>query len=138
MESLAYAAFMNGEISKVCNEDDLFAADGDRIELYHKASDNQKIYFIEAMKRSKEPKAKEYLKRFFGIEHSNSSKTGKDCKFKTFDKVLVINDECLQWGARFFDRMYEGDYACTDSLVYKYCIPYEGNEHLHGTTKNPE
>lgn len=102
------------------------------------ATSEERKHFIEALKESTEPQAKEYLKRFFGIELSNSSKIGKDCEFKTFDKVLVRNDECLQWGARFFDRMYEGDYACTDSLIYKYCIPYEGNEHLNGTTENPE
>ena len=95
------------------------------------STEEEKQQLIDALKESKEPKAKEYLKRFFGIE-------GKPkYEFKPFDKVLVrCNDKC-QWGARLFDRMFEGDYACTDSLTYKQCIPYnEHTAHLLGTTDN--
>lgn len=61
------------------------------------------------------------------------------CEFKPFDRVLARNASFHQWGARFFDRMFEGDYACTDSLVYKQCIPYnEQTAHLLGTTDNFE
>ena len=60
-------------------------------------------------------------------------------EFKPFDRVLARNASFHQWGARFFDRMFEGDYACTDSLVYKQCIPYnEQTAHLLGTTDNFE
>lgn len=72
---------------------------------------------------------KSSCKRFFGIQE-------KPCEFKPFDKVLVRSFKEQVWLARFFDRMFEGDYACTDSIAYKYCIKYEGNEHLHGTTEN--
>lgn len=70
----------------------------------------------------------EELKEVFGIE---------ECPFKPFDKVLVRNGNGMAWGARLFDRMYAGDYACTDSLCYKQCIPFEGNESLHGTADSP-
>lgn len=97
-----------------------------------RATEEEKQVLIDALKVSEEPKAKEYLKRFFGIEEK------KEFEFKPFDKVLVRNSDDMQWGARHFDRMFEGDYACTDSLCYKQCIPYEGNEHLLGTKLPPK
>ena len=46
------------------------------------------FYMIKiALKASKEPKAKEYLKRFFGIEEKPKY------EFKPFDKVLVRDEE---------------------------------------------
>lgn len=59
------------------------------------------------------------------------------CPFKPFDKVLVRDDGTQDWCANYFShyRAYDKDYpyACIDSY-YRYCIPYEGNEHLLGTT----
>ena len=59
------------------------------------------------------------------------------CPFKPFDKVLVRDEEENVWYANYFSH-YKGNdeeypYACIDSS-YCYCIPYEGNEHLLGTT----
>lgn len=60
-----------------------------------------------------------------------------ECPFKPFDKVLVRDDGTQDWCANYFShyRAYDKDYpyACIDSY-YRYCIPYEGNEHLLGTT----
>lgn len=59
------------------------------------------------------------------------------CPFKPFDKVLVRNSEGLEWYANYFSHYREYDqgypYACM-GVYYRYCIPYEGNEHLLGTT----
>lgn len=59
------------------------------------------------------------------------------CPFKSFDKVLVRDDGIQDWCANYFSHYRENDedypYACIDSF-YRYCIPYEGNEHLLGTT----
>lgn len=59
------------------------------------------------------------------------------CPFKPFDKVLVRDDRTQEWCANYFShyKVYDKDYpyACIDSC-YRYCIPYEGNEHLLGTT----
>ena len=97
------------------------------------ATEEEKQKIIEALKTSKNPKAKEYLKRFFGIE------VKQEYEFKPFDKVLVRCHDESQWCARFFDRMLKGNYACTDSLRYKQCIPYnEQTAHLLGTTENYE
>ena len=57
--------------------------------------------------------------------------------FKPFDKVLVRDGEVQVWFANYFSH-YKGNdekypYACIN-CSYRYCIPYEGNEHLLGTT----
>nr|DAF23279.1 MAG TPA: hypothetical protein [Caudoviricetes sp.] len=60
----------------------------------------------------------------------------KICQFKPFDKVLVRDGEDMKWYCNFFSS-YNDDidypYSCIDSS-YRDCIPYEGNEHLLGTT----
>lgn len=63
-----------------------------------------------------------------------------ECLFKPFDKVLVRDGEDMKWYCNFFSS-YNDDidypYSCIDSS-YRNCIPYEGNEHLLGTTNSPE
>ena len=63
----------------------------------------------------------------------------KEHQFKPFEKVLVRNSYEDKWRASFFSNIREG-YAkyVTTGLVWKFCIPYEGNEHLLGTTNNVE
>lgn len=59
-------------------------------------------------------------------------------EFKPFDKVLVRDDETSEWKANFYSQMGAfGGYECI-SGVWGDCIPYEGNEHLLGTTKDVE
>lgn len=63
----------------------------------------------------------------------------KEPQFKPFDKVLVrdINNE--PWAISFYSHKQEGEYPYVTSgdMFFRYCIPYEGNEHLVGTTNNP-
>lgn len=63
------------------------------------------------------------------------------CPFKPFDKVLVRCNKESVWRSEFFSHYNTFNekcpYVCLSS-VYKYCIPYEGNEHLLGTDKSPE
>ena len=61
----------------------------------------------------------------------------KKYQFKPFEKVLVRDSYEDEWRASFFSHIREG-YAkyVTTGLVWKLCIPYEGNEHLLGTTNN--
>lgn len=60
-----------------------------------------------------------------------------ECPFKPFDKVLVRDNEGKLWHANYFSHYGKINedlpYACID-YSYRYCIPYEGNEHLLGTT----
>lgn len=56
--------------------------------------------------------------------------------FKPFDKVLVRDDSDGIWYPAYFAYYKYGTsypYACMDSS-YRYCIHYEGNEHLLGAT----
>lgn len=67
-------------------------------------------------------------------------------EFKPFDKVLVRNTDTEEWFPGFFEKMdstWNYPYhimnrrSMTD-FAFKQCIPYEGNEHLLGTTKDVE
>lgn len=56
---------------------------------------------------------------------------------KPFDKVLVRNENLCVWKCNLYSHYNGGEYLyhyiCVDT-GYKQCIPYEGNEHLLGTT----
>lgn len=120
------------------NISDDIAANENNIERYRLATDSEKQMMINALKASKNPKAKEYLKRFFGIEEKPKY------EFKPFDKVLVKYHEDDNWKASLFTRIITDDqdgetkYECLNGTVVVYCIPFEGNEHLLGTAENPE
>lgn len=63
----------------------------------------------------------------------------KEIKLKPFDKVLVRDLDTEEWRASFFSHYNPNllwKFRCLGSLGYKYCIPYEGNEHLLGTNKD--
>ena len=57
---------------------------------------------------------------------------------KPFDKVLVRDSKSSKWRANLFSHKNVNEpYYCVYAS-WNYCIPYEGNEHLLGTTKNVE
>lgn len=60
------------------------------------------------------------------------------CEFKPFDKVLVRDSESDKWRANLFGYISEDGYYCCVFASWVYCIPYAGNEHLLGTTKDVE
>ena len=62
------------------------------------------------------------------------------CEFKPFDKVLGRNEKDDVWEAELFSHYREESqypFRCI-GFARKYCIPYEGNEYLLGTTNNPK
>lgn len=64
----------------------------------------------------------------------------KKPQFKPFDKVLVRNGESWKWKCAFysyFESYSTYPYVTISTGAYTMCIPFEGNEHLVGTTKNP-
>lgn len=96
------------------------------------STEEEKRKLIVSMKESKEPKAKEYLKRFFNIEQM------QEYKFKPFDKVLVKDDdENSAWSCNLFSGKNEdGTYMCIGGY-WDMCIPYnESTAHLLGTTED--
>ena len=59
-------------------------------------------------------------------------------EFSPFDRVLVPDDGL--WRCAFYSH-YDPDnewHICTDGYFHEHCIPYEGNEHLVGTTDEPK
>lgn len=68
----------------------------------------------------------------FGVSDQESKH-----QFKPFDKVLVRDGDDDEWACNFFSHIEEGNlYYCVGTW-FKQCIPYEGNEHLLGTTNKP-
>lgn len=59
-------------------------------------------------------------------------------ELKPFDKVLIRDDEDHQWRVSLFGYKDTNSYYCCNGCTWNQCIPYEGNEHLLGTTKNVE
>lgn len=65
-----------------------------------------------------------------------------ECSFKPYDKVLVRDEDMDSWKCDFFSHYIYNNtpeyHYITISNCYKQCIPYEGNEHLVGTTDSPK
>ena len=63
-------------------------------------------------------------------------------EFKPFEKVLVRDDKGGRWTPAIFGYKNTGNsefkYIACGGFCWKYCIPYEGNEHLLGKSKDPE
>ena len=109
------------------------AASGDNIEKYRYATEKEKQQLINALKKSTDPRAKQYLKRFFGIEEKH--------KFEPFDKVLV-RDNDKKWCTDFFSHFDSEEkykpFICVGGMADE-CIPYnDQTKHLLGTTDNWE
>lgn len=62
-------------------------------------------------------------------------------ELKPFDKVLVKHQKTEEWCANIFSHTDKTDeyldYVCVNDR-WEFCIPYEGNESLLGTTKDVE
>lgn len=67
---------------------------------------------------------------------------GPEPQLEPFQKVLARDDNDDEWEVSFFSHYRqmtpEGkpQYVCIN-FTWNQCIPYEGNEHLLGTTDNP-
>ena len=59
-------------------------------------------------------------------------------ELKPFDKVLVRDSESDKWRANLFGYIDKDGYYHCVYANWAYCIPYAGNEHLLGTTKDVE
>ena len=127
--------FTNEYVSMLINDGDgsididTYSDAGQKVE---RATKEEKQKLIDAMKANESPKAKEYLKRFFGIEQK------QEYEFKPYDKVLVRQCSEDKWEAMLFsnytDKIHK--YRCC-GMNYMHCIPYnDQTAHLLGTTDN--
>lgn len=99
--------------------------------LCTQSTESEKQSLIDALKESKDPKAKEYLKRFFGIAEK------KEYAFNFRDMVLVRASEKDKWCTAEFSHKDGELYAVFGGIHYKQCIPYnEETAHLLGTKNN--
>lgn len=101
---------------------------GDRILLsYIPASEDMKKKFFDAMDKA-------------GYEWDGETLKKKEYQFKPFEKVLVRDNEYMKWRCALYSYFEpRGQYHhVTISCAYIMCIPFKGNEHLLGTTDNPQ
>ena len=101
------------------------------------ATEEEKQKLIKRLQEEDTTKAKDILKRFFGIEEK------QECEFEPFQQVLVRDDCKRRWICalfNFYDRRKETSYpfVCIGG-PFRYCIPYnDQTKHLLGTTDNWE
>jgi hypothetical protein len=108
----------------------LFADEVESSEEYRFATEEEKQQLFDALE--KEGKA-------WDAEKKQIVDIKKELQFKPFEKVLVRDSIYDVWRASFFSHIKEDDERyVTTGLSWKFCIPYEGNEHLLGTTDNFE
>ena len=97
--------------------------------LFRKATEEERKQFIKKAERAFNGK--------YNPDTLQLELVKPTCPFKPFDKVLVRGDVRQVWRANYFSHYRGNDkvypYACID-CNYLYCIPYEGNAHLLGTT----
>lgn len=99
--------------------------------LYTKANDILKAKLITFIEQ-----------HYNGKYNPDTLRVEPECMFKPFDKVLVRNYDTDEWLPGFFyrlDKDWNYPYHIMNlhhltDYAYLYCIPYEGNEHLLGTT----
>jgi len=75
---------------------------------------------------------------FLALTPEDVQDAPKEPELKPFDRVLVRDDDDDEWHIDFFEGMNKDKdepytYQCLNSF-WRHCIPYEGNEHLLGTT----
>ena len=119
-------AFFDGNIA-IVNEDSYCQKD---FSTARPSTEEEKQQLFEAL--AKKGKA-------WDAEKKEVADIKKELQFKPFEKVLVRDSYDDMWRASFFSHIKEDDGRyVTTCFTWKFCIPYEGNEHLLGTTDNFE
>lgn len=105
-------------------------------ECFDKVTDEERAEFIAAAEKHYDGKHNSETLQVEPVKVAEPK-----CSFKPFDKVLVRYNEDSVWRCEFFSNYNTFNkrypYVCL-SGVYKYCIHYDGNQHLLGTDKSPE
>lgn len=74
----------------------------------------------------------------FGVTDQTTDQKQKT-ELKPFDKVLVRDSDHLKWECDLFSHLGDKEdvFVCISDW-WRQCIPYEGNEHLLGTTNKQQ
>lgn len=117
----------------LCQNDELlleepFREDVGDIEL-RLATDSEKQQLFDAL--AKEGKA-------WDAEKKQIVDLKPKVELKPFDKVLVRDSQSDKWRVNLFGYIDKDEYYHCAFANWVYCIPYAGNEHLLGTTKDVE
>lgn len=73
----------------------------------------------------------------FGVTDQTTDQK-QETELKPFDKVLVRNNDDDEWVCDIFSHIDELDFYYCVGTRWEQCIPYEGNEHLLGTTNKQQ
>lgn len=72
-----------------------------------------------------------------GYKWDGKNLVKKEHQFKPFDKVLVRDKDDTTWKIDIYSHYDDDSFPFTTiTNSYKQCIPFEGNEHLVGTTNS--
>lgn len=96
--------------------------------LYHAREDEKKELFDALAKGGKA----------WDAEKKQIVDLKPNIELKPFDKVLIRDINAERWKASFFSYKEESHYVSIEGRCWRQCIPYEGNEHLLGTTEDVE
>lgn len=124
-----YHAYMRNEYIYINQVEGEFFSRVSRIKRF--ATDSEKQQLFDAL--AKKGKA-------WDAEKKQIVDLKPKCEFKPFDKVLGRNEKDDVWEADLFSHYRKESqypFRCI-GFSRKYCISYEGNEHLLGTRNNPE
>lgn len=74
----------------------------------------------------------------FGVSDQATDQK-QETELKPFDKVLVRDSDHLKWECDLFSHLGDKEdvFVCISDF-WRQCIPYEGNEHLLGTTNKQQ
>lgn len=101
-------------------------------------SKDEKVRYATKEEKQKLFKALAAIGKQWNAEKKVIEDIKTEYQFKPFEKVLVRDCRSEAWRAAFFSYINEYKRYVTTSMAWKYCIPYEGNESLLGTTKDVE
>lgn len=63
----------------------------------------------------------------------------KEYEFKPFDRVLTRDNDTEIWSVDIFSHIQGDEFRfVTVGSCWRYCLPFEGNEHLVGTSDSPD
>lgn len=107
----------------------LFADEVESSEEYRFATEEEKQQLFDALE--KEGKA-------WDAEKKQIVDLKPKVELKPFDKILVRDSQSDKWRVNLFGYIDKDEYYHCAFANWVYCIPYAGNEHLLGTTKDVE